>query len=713
MQDPSDQEYLQSMSEQPLYNSKIISIFVTLLKKKYPGVDVRDILCYAGITAYELSDEGHWLTQTQVDRFHTRMTQLVGADIAREGGRFATSREALGASAKYTLGLIGPGNTLLAAGRCASHFTRSARFVGRRVAENKTEITVTPFEGVQEKPYQCENRIGFFEAIVTMFDYDIPQVEHPECIFKGGSCCRYVVTWKKTRFATIRRARNIMIPLGLAVYALLQHSFGIGHFPEVLAGIAISALAASYVAERLEKQEILVTLANVKESTERTIEQIGMNYNNARMVNEVGQALSRQTRTDEVLRNVIGVIEKRLCYDRGVIMLADDRKSRLRFSTGFGYSDKQLEALLNKSFDLTSPGSQGVFVTAFRDKESKFVGDFSELEHLHSAQSVALSREMEAESFICCPIVCEGESLGIIAVDNNTSKRPLTHSDLSLLTGIAPVIGMSLRNAIYLEREQRMAEQIRQSQKMESVGVLAGGIAHDFNNLLTGMMGFVALAQMKLAQDDDVQPFLEQVMSAAEKAASLTRGLLAFSRKQVNHPEPVNLNQVVENVRKLLSRLVTNKISLNFELCDAMLPVVADSSQIDQLLTNLANNARDAMPEGGTLTIGTGSMEITEEWVYEHGFGVIGAYAVMTVTDTGVGMDEVTKSHVLEPFFTTKEVGKGSGLGLAIVYGIVKQHDGYLVIDSKPGEGTTFSILLPLIGGIPAGIDVAAQPAAL
>ncbi|ACH37527.1 sensor histidine kinase, GAF domain-containing [Citrifermentans bemidjiense Bem] len=689
------------MSDRPLYNSKIINNFVALLKKKHADVDVRELLNYAEISPYELSDEGHWLTQRQVDRFHDKMSYLLGGkELAREGGRYAASEEALGVMAKYTFGFIGPANTLVAIGKCASNFTRSAVYQSRKLADNKVEITVTPHSDVEEKPFQCENRIGFFEAIVQMFDHDIPSVEHPECIFKGGSCCRYIVSWKKTWAGKIRLVRNLQVPVVLVLYGVLHHFYRIGHLGEMLVALAFMQLGASYLAERLEKKEILATLAGVQESTEQMVDQIGVNYNNARMVNEVGQALSTQSGIDEVLQNVIGALEKRLGYDRCLIMLADKNKSCLKFRTGVGINDKQLKALKKASFDLTNPGAKGAFVTCFREQRTMFV-DFSEVTHIHSEQSINLSEVLEAQSFICCAIVFEGESLGILAVDNMKTQRPLTQSDMSLLTGLAPVIGMSLRNAMHLERERRMAEQIRQSQKMEAVGVLAGGIAHDFNNLLTGMIGYVSLALMTIKEEDPATKYLDQVVSAADRAADLTQRLLAFSRKQINHPEPVDLNQIVNNVRKLLSRLVTAKIELKVEPSEGMLPVVADSSQIDQMVMNLVTNARDAMPTGGTLTITTEAMELTEEWVESHGYGSIGSYAVLSVTDTGTGMDEATRAHVLEPFFTTKEVGKGSGLGLAIVYGIVKQHEGHLEIYSKPGAGTTLNVYLPLIAPAP------------
>lgn len=688
------------MPDRPLYNSKIINNFVALLKKKHADVDVRDLLSYAEISPYELSDEGHWLTQRQVDRFHDKMSSLLGGkDLAREGGRYAASEEALGVMAKYTFGFIGPANTLVAIGKCASNFTRSAVYQSRKLADNKVEITVTPHPDVEEKPFQCENRIGFFEAVVQMFNYDIPSIEHPECIFEGGSCCRYIVSWKKTWAGKVRLIRNLQVPVVLVLYGVLHHFYRIGHLAEMLVALAFMQLSASYLAERLEKKEILSTLAGVQESTEQMIDQIGVNYNNARMVNEVGQAISTQSGIDEVLKNVIGAIEKRLGYDRCLIMLADKRKSCLRFSTGFGIHEKQLKALKKASFDLTNPGAKGAFVTCFREQKTMFV-DFSEVTHIHSEQSINLSEVLEAQSFICCAIVFEGESLGILAVDNMKSQRPLTQSDMSLLTGLAPVIGMSLRNAMHLERERRMSEQIRQSQKMEAVGVLAGGIAHDFNNLLTGMIGYVSLAQMTMKEEDPATKYLEQVVSAADRAAELTQRLLAFSRKQINNPGPADLNHIVNNLRKLLERLV-NSIELKVELCEGALQVVADSSQLDQVVMNLVTNARDAMPTGGTLTITTEAIELTEEWVESHGYGSVGPYAVLSVTDTGTGMDEATRAHVLEPFFTTKEVGKGSGLGLAIAYGIVKQHEGYLEICSEPGVGTTFNVYLPLLASAP------------
>ncbi len=246
-----------------------------------------------------------------------------------------------------------------------------------------------------------------------------------------------------------------------------------------------------------------------------------------------------------------------------------------------------------------------------------------------------------------------------------------------------------------ITEKKRLEEQLLHSQKMEAVGQLAGGIAHDFNNILTTITGYGSLIKAKMGKDDPLRNYLEQMLDSAKRAASLTRGLLAFSRKQAISFKPEDLNKIIENVEKFLQRLIGEDIELKVVLADADLVVMADSGQIEQVLMNLATNAKDAMPDGGRLTIATEPFELGHEFIKMHGYGRRGTYALISVTDTGAGIDEKSREKIFEPFFTTKEVGKGTGLGLSIVYGIVKQHNGYITCDSEPGRGTTFRIHLP------------------
>jgi PAS domain S-box-containing protein len=248
-----------------------------------------------------------------------------------------------------------------------------------------------------------------------------------------------------------------------------------------------------------------------------------------------------------------------------------------------------------------------------------------------------------------------------------------------------------------ITQQKKLEAQLLQAQKMEAIGQLAGGVAHDFNNLLTAIIGYGHLLKNEAAKDDRISSYAGQILSAAERAAILTNDLLTFSRKQIVNLQPVNLNKIIKNMESLLLRVIGENIELTTALIDADLTIMADSSQIDQILMNLATNAQDAMPNGGSFIIRTDRVKINGDYIRAHGYGTLGSYALLSVEDTGIGMDEKIRERIFEPFFTTKEVGKGTGLGLSMVYGIVKQHDGYVNVYSEPGRGTTFKILLPLV----------------
>jgi signal transduction histidine kinase/ActR/RegA family two-component response regulator len=261
-----------------------------------------------------------------------------------------------------------------------------------------------------------------------------------------------------------------------------------------------------------------------------------------------------------------------------------------------------------------------------------------------------------------------------------------------------------------LERK-RAEQELRQSQKMEAVGRLAGGVAHDFNNLLTAILGYGDLLYDALDENPTLQGEADEIRKAANRAASLTRQLLAFSRRQLMVSEVVHLNELVSGMEKMLRRLIGEDVEVATALDPALGAVKADPGQLEQVLLNLALNARDAMPQGGRLTIETANVHVDESYSVTHSALVRpGAYVLLSVSDTGVGMDEATRLRVFEPFFTTKEPGKGTGLGLAMVYGIVKQTGGFIWVYSEPDRGTTFKVYLPITEETKGSARVSAPP---
>ena len=255
-----------------------------------------------------------------------------------------------------------------------------------------------------------------------------------------------------------------------------------------------------------------------------------------------------------------------------------------------------------------------------------------------------------------------------------------------------------VRSMRYSIERKRLEEQLAQSQKLEAIGRLAGGIAHDFNNLLTAITGFSDLGLSKLPPEDRVAAYLREIRGAAERAAKLTRQLLAFSRRQSRKPEILDLNDLILNLVTMLRRIIREDTELVTLVGEDIGLVRVDPGQFEQVLTNLVVNARDSMPDGGKLFIETAAVDLKEGasgWSPEM---TRGTYSVITVRDTGTGMTEEVKRHIFEPFFTTKEVGKGTGLGLASTYGIVAQSGGSITVDSEPGNGTTFRIYLPQTG---------------
>jgi PAS domain S-box-containing protein len=924
-----------------LYNSRNIKTYVEYLEKYYPNIDIDAILEFAEMTKYEVEDPGHWFTQHQINRFNEILNEKTGnPNIPREAGRYTATSSASRTLKKYALGFMTPALAYWVIEKIAPHLTRAQTLTSKKLSSNKIELTAIQNPGVHQKPFQCENLMGQLEALSKIFTNQFAKIDHPSCVHRGDDCCRYIITWEKT--ASLIWKRIGIYSIALSVFASLALFFVLPITGWLIFSLicALLALSLSLYAEHLKANELTKTLETEGDTAKDLLEETNIHYNSALLVQEIGQATATIVDRNKLITTVLSVMQKRLDFDRGMIMLANGEKTRLIYSSGYGFNEEQEEILRRTRFHLDRPRSKGVFVVSFREQKPLLLNDIEDMEKHLSKRSLRLAQEMGVQSLICAPIVYEKESLGILAVDNIESKRPLTQSDLSLLRGIASQTAVSLTNAMSFEKlqeseeryrvsiesapygilvvdpngtflvfnsqlekitgctkeelggtqswfeklypeeayrelvikesksimpqecmqvrdavitrkdgenrtcqltfnllksgirtvfinditEQLRAEedlreseskyrelvqnansiimrrdaqgyitffnefaqdffgyteeeilgrnvigtivperdstgrdltamiqdigrhpekysnnenentrrngervwvawtnkaiydkngnileilcignditerkylesQLQQAQKMEAIGTLAGGIAHDFNNLLMGIQGRTSLMLMGSDSSDPNFEHLKGIEEYVKSAANLTKQLLGFARGGKYEVKTTNLNDLLNRSSDLFAR-TKKEITIFKKYQKDIWTVEIDQVQIEQVLLNLYVNAWQAMPGGGELYLKTENVILNNKHVEPHQVKP-GKYVKISLTDTGVGMDEKTQLRIFDPFFTTKEMGRGTGLGLASAYGIITNHDGIITVDSVKGEGTTFTIFLP------------------
>ncbi len=454
-------EPVKNMDEVPLYNSRILNTFIEYIRINHPDTNIEYALTFAGITIYELEDEGHWFNQRQVDRFYEVLKRITGReDLAREAGRFVAQSQASSLIKQYALGFMQTSTAYSLMGKIASNMTRGSTWKTRKLGPNKVEIISTPVPGVNEKPFQCENRMGSCECLAMPFTKKLAKIDHPVCFHKGGNACVYIVSWEKTPSLLWRRIRNyssILLAAMLPAAALMPLNVWLD---TTLLLMTLFASVTAY-AEYLEKRELRTNIESHGAAAELLLEQINIRYNEMLVVKEVGQATSMILVIEKLLKFITESLSTRLDFDRGMIFLADRERKRLVYTVGYGYRE-EIESFMKKvEFRLDNPYSKGLFVESFRKQTPFLINDMAEIESSLSQRSLDFARKIGAQSFICVPIVYEGESMGVLVVDTIRSKRRLSHSDISLLMGIAPQIAISINNALSYQKIQESEQRFR------------------------------------------------------------------------------------------------------------------------------------------------------------------------------------------------------------------------------------------------------------
>jgi PAS domain S-box-containing protein len=797
-----------------LYNSRLIKNYVEYLNEFNPEVDTGFLLNYAGITSYQLEDGGHWFSQKQVDLFHEGMEKLTNDhEIPRKVGRNAPFSKAAGTVSQYALGLITPSVAYSVLGKLLPHFSRACTIHTKSIRSNQVDIVATPNPGVKEKPYQCENRMGTLEAIAKLFTSKFATIEHTACIHRGEDSCRYLISWENTPSMTWKRIRNYIALSAFVVYPAFFFIIPDMQWVTPVLLYTLLVVICFLYAEYVEKKELSITIKNQGDLAKTLLEEINIRYNNAMLVHEIGQATSMILDSEKLLKLIMKAMENRLDFDRGMIMLSNQEKTRLIYTAGYGYNPEHEENLTGIEFHLDNPHSKGPVIESFRLQKPILIDDITQIENHLSRRSKEFAKIIGAQSFICVPIVFESVSMGVLMVDNMRSKRHFKQSDLSLLIGVTTQIATSMNNAIsyhkVLESEERirslsenapdiiytldingafnyinpawqkilghcteevvgryfidfirkedisnvihlfkqirdekltitdrvgtilhkdgservfnmsgapnldlkanvigivgifkdiseqkkLESQLLHAQKMEAIGTLAGGIAHDFNNLLAGIQGYASLMFLDINVCHPLYEKLKGIENQVKSGADLTRQLLGLARGGKYEITVADLNEIIDKTSSVFGR-TKKEITIHRKYEKDLWAVEVDRGQIEQVLLNLYVNAWQAMPGGGNLYLETANVVVDDEFVKPFSVSS-GKYAKVSVTDTGIGIDEMTKERIFDPFFTTKEMGRGTGLGLSSAYGIIKGHNGIIHVYSEKGQGATFTIYLP------------------
>jgi signal transduction histidine kinase len=715
----------------PLYNSRIINSFILLIKQKYSYVNVSELLDYAGMKDYEVADQAHWFRQDQIDSFYEKLVQVTGNPrIAREAGRYAASPDVLGAMRQYVLGLVDAASTFEIINKTTANFTRSSLYESHRVSSNSVEIVVTPIELGLEKQFQCENRIGFFEAIVLIFNHKItdlqyfpeiqhlPTIEHPECIFKGGKVCRYIITWEKTLYMFLKKTRNVVTVVFASMLVVLMLAGQWSIFAALLPASLCAILLVALGAEKSEKRALKTSLNSTKDSIDNLLDQINLNYNNAMLTHEIGQRLGSYTRVDQMLPDVARIMQHRLNYDRGLILLADRDKSRLELRTSYGYSEQELLCLGVLEFRLDeSGGPRDVYVESFRDQRPFLINDLEHASETLGPRSLACAKTTGTLAFICCPILYEDASLGVLAVENVKMKKPLVESDISLIMGTASVIGISIRNCeliwdlekanaelgtaneelerrvakrtedleqsrkklerqneelerTYRDLEEETAQRVRvleelsqkermllQQSRLAALGEMISNIAHQWRQPLNELGLIVQELPMMYDQGNFSRDYLKASVARFMKLLTHTSKTIDDFRdffRPDKKKVPFRVKGVVEKTLSLVEESFKHLlIKVSVEATGD--PVIyGHPNEFSQVILNILFNARDAFLAR--------KIESGREIVID--IFTEGEATVVTFADNAGGIPEAIIDKIFDPYFTTRGPEQGTGIGL-------------------------------------------------
>jgi PAS domain S-box-containing protein len=446
----------------PLYNSRIFNTYIEYIKKYYPDVDIDFIVESADMSISEIEDPGQWFSQYQVNRFHEIIVAKTGnKSISREAGRYTTSAKRIGAPKQYALGLMNLSSVYLMFGKLSSLLTRGATAKVNKLGPNSVEIINTPTPGTNERPHQCENRIGSIESAAKLFTNKFARVEHPACLHKGDSHCRYIVSWEWSASLSWNRVRNYFLILSALGCLVLYIVLPIGQWGFCSLAIGILALLLWLFSDHVIKKELKATIETQGDAAKDLLNEINIRYNNAVVVQEIGQATSMILDINKLINTVVNIIAHRLKFDRGIIILSKEADNLGVNIASFGYTHDQLKLIRKTWLHQGHHEGEEIFGLPMQTQKPFIAIDMAETEKKLSSSSLELFNNLGTRSFLCVPLVYEKKSMGVLAVDNFSSDRKVTQSDMNLLMGVASQTAISIINAVSFKKLKESKERYR------------------------------------------------------------------------------------------------------------------------------------------------------------------------------------------------------------------------------------------------------------
>jgi len=653
------------MNEAPLYSAKGLSIYIELIKLNHTSVDIQELLSHGNMKMEEIKDPGHWFNQNQINAFMDSLIRQTGnPEIGREAGRFVCAPESLGMLRSYYRAFGSPLAAFQKLTQLAEDISLSANYQSIVHARNKIEVIVTPYPGVKEEKFQCDNRKGYFEGVFQLFHLPLPKIDHDQCLFDKHDKCRYFVSWELTKSEKYKKIHNMLFLISVVIMIIMPsilftstlfHCFFVFLFIHIGIRLHISYLGNKELRSIIENQADIQSTAYTELS-----EQIQKTYQSFDMFRKISMGLSKPHQLKNSLQTVINVLQDR--YDRCAILLANENKTKLIYEVGFGYTEAQLQLWEKTGWFHVLEESQGTFIRSFRENRSFLINYIEDVIDDFSLRSIEFVKKMQVKSLISCPIYYDGQPLGVLGVDNYKKQRELIQSDINLLAGIAHQIGIHIQYHLIAKEDKKSA-----------MDDMALQVIHNIRSPASAIDVNLKYIQRKCQLDSKVAKKFQAIQRQNSRIFELLQDFLRFTRPIETRLEKCHINRLLNDIVNQLH--IEEDIHLKLSSYNSI--VRASKADFKWIFEELLANTKKygAFP----VVIHTKVEDPMIQIFYK---------------DSGNGVLENIKDDIFEPFFSSDK--QGSGLGLSIIRKIIEAHGGKISLRNNANSGTCFIVLLPL-----------------